>query len=107
VGLSTVFVTVAAGLGLWLYAAYRERLKRDIFLHAREIGLLFERKEHLAFGAVLLCWAGAIAYLAEQRAEGASRVMFRTIALRAFVASAALAIIVAVMGTVVAVTKSF
>ena len=36
---------MAAGLGAWLYVAYRERLKQGIFLHAPVIGLVFERKE--------------------------------------------------------------
>ena len=36
-------------------------------MHAPSIGLLFERKEHLAFGAVVLAWAGAAAYFAAPR----------------------------------------
>ena len=107
VGLATTFVTVAAAMGAWLYVAYRERLKQGIFQHAPSIGLLFERKEHLAFGAVVLAWAGAAAYFAAPRASGALRERLRTIAFRAFAAAAALSIVVAVLGTIVAVYRGF
>ncbi|MEA2751608.1 MAG: hypothetical protein QOI41_5751 [Myxococcales bacterium] len=107
VGLSTGFVTVAAGIGVWLYEAYRERLKQGIFMHAPSIGLLFERKEHLAVGAVLLAWAGAAAYFAAASAAEPTRERLRTIAFRAYCGSASLAILVAVLGTVVAVYRSF
>jgi hypothetical protein len=107
VGLSTAAVTVAGGLGAWLYVAYRERLKQPIFIHAPGVGLLFERKEHLAFGAIVLAWAGCAAYFAAPRASEPVRETLRTIALRAFVSAAALAILVAALGTYVAVHKSF
>lgn len=107
VGLSTAFVTVAAGLGAWLYVAYRERLKQGIFMHAPSIGLVFERKEHLAFGAVLLAWAGAAAYVAATKATPGTRERLRTIAFQSFCASAALSLVVAILGTVVAVYKTF
>jgi hypothetical protein len=107
VGLSTAFVTVASSLGVWVYVAYRERLKQGIFQHAPVIGLMFERKEHLAFGAVVLAWAGAAAYFAAPRATPSTRETLRTIAFRAFCASAALAVLVALLGTIVAVYKTF
>lgn len=107
VGLSTVFVTVTAGIGVALYEAYRERLKQGIFMHAAPIGLLFERKEHLAVGAVLLAWAGAAAYFAAPSAAEPTRGHLRTIAFRAFCASASLAVLVAILGTIVAVYRTF
>jgi hypothetical protein len=107
VGLATTFVTVASAVGVWLYVSYQEKLKQGIFISAPGIGLLFERKEHLAFGAVVLAWAGACAYFAAPRATEQTRTLLRTIAFRAFAASAALAILVAVLGTVVAVYRSF
>lgn len=110
VGLSTAFVTVASGIGAWLYIAYRERLKQGIFQTAPSVGLLFERKEHLAFGAVALAWAGAVAYFAASRETAGTdemRASLRTIAFRSFAASAVLAVTVAVLGTVVAVYKTF
>ena len=60
-----------------------------------------------AFGAVLLAWAGCTAYFIAPRASPAVGRAMRTIAFRAFVASAALAITVAVLGTIVAVHASF
>jgi hypothetical protein len=108
VGLATAFVTVASALGAWLYVSYREKLRQGIFLASPATGLLFERKEHLAFAAVLLAWTGASAYFAAGRTEAkGTREALRTIAFRAFAASAALAVLVAVLGTWVAVYRSF
>ena len=65
VGLSTGAVTVGAALGAWLYVAYRERLKQQIFIQAPTIGWLF-------FAAMLVMgwwwqgwyvWAALIAFL--------------------------------------------
>ena len=105
--LATVLVSLAGGLGAWLYVAYRERLKQQIFIHAPGIGLLFERKEHLAFAAIVLAWSGCVAYFVAPRATPALRGTLRTIAFRSYVASAALATIVAILGTIVAVYRSF
>jgi hypothetical protein len=107
VALATGFVTAAAAMGAWLYVAYRERLKQGIFLTAPSVGLLFERKEHLAFGAVVLAWAGAAAYVAAPRASAETRERLRTLAFRAFAGAAALSLLVAVLGTIVAVYRSF
>ena len=107
VGSAAALVTLAAALGAWLYVGYREHLKQRLFLESRSLGLLFERKEHLAFGAVLLAWAGAAAYFASARAHGVTREHLRTIAYRAFSLSATLAVVVAVLGTTVAVYLSF
>lgn len=107
VALSTALVTSASAIGAWLYVSYREELRRELFVQAPAVALLFERKEHLAFGAVVLAWAGAAAYWAAARAPEPRRELLRTASFRAFVASAGLAIVVAVLGTVVAVYKSF
>jgi hypothetical protein len=107
VALATGVVTVAAGLGAWLYVAYRERLKQGIFVHAPSVGLLFERKEHLAFGAVVLAWAGAAAYFAAPGAAPGTRLRLRTVAFQAFCASATLSVLVAILGTVVAIYRTF
>lgn len=105
VGLATALVTVASALGAWLYGPYRESVRRLVFLEAPALGLLFERKEHLAFGAVMLAWAGAAAYAAALRPSPASVALRRT-AHRAFVGAALLAAAVAAMGTVVAAYRS-
>lgn len=107
VGVSTLLVTSVAALGLFLYVEYRERLKQQIFTSAPDIGFVFERKEHLAFGAVMLAWAGGAAYFGAARAAAPLRDTLRTIAFRAFVAAALLATAVAALGTYVAIFRSF
>jgi alpha-beta hydrolase superfamily lysophospholipase len=111
VGLALAFVTVAGGMGAWLYPAYREKIKQSIFIQDPRIGLLFERKEHLAFGAIALAWVGAIAYVAARgqvlNENPAMRDSLRRASHVAFVAAAALAVVVAALGTVVATFKGF
>ena len=113
VTLSVALVTVAAAVGVGLYGSYTGTLKQQIFLHAPAVGLLFERKEHLAFGAVLLAWTGAVAYTVDVRrpraagAPDALRTALRRLAFHAYVGAAALAAVVATLGTIVAVYKSF
>lgn len=107
VGASTAIVTAGAALGTWLYVGYRAELKREIFQASPAMGLLFERKEHLAFAAVMLAWAGCGAYFAATRASDELRPTLRTIASRAFAGAAAFAIAVAVLGTWVAIYKGF
>lgn len=51
-------ITLAFALGLLLDDAYRSRLRQRLFLDSPALGWLFERKEHLAFGAILLSWSG-------------------------------------------------
>jgi hypothetical protein len=92
---------------VWLYTPYREKLRQSIFLDAPAIGRLFERKEHLAFGVVVLAWAGAAAYFAAPHARDAVRQELRSIAFRAFLLSACMSVIVAMLGTVVAVFRTF
>jgi hypothetical protein len=100
-------VTFAGALGAWLYGPYRDRLKQSIFIDAQAVGYLFERKEHLAFGAVLLAWAAALAYFGAARCSDDVRPPLRAIAHRAFVAAAILAIVSAGLGTAVASFRSF
>jgi hypothetical protein len=108
VGLSLGLVTLVGAIGAWIYGPYRDKLKQGIFLHAPSIGFLFERKEHLAFGAIGLAWAGAMAYLVASRVdEERTQLALRTAAFRAFASAAGLAIATAVLGTIVAVYKTF
>lgn len=97
VGLATALVTVVFGVGCFMYGFYRERLKQGIFQHAPAIGFLFERKEHLAFGVLLMTWVGALAYLGS----------YRQLAQRAYIAAAAMAVAVATFGTIVASYRTF
>ena len=107
VALSTAFVTAVGALGVWLYSPYRDRIKQSIFIDAPWVGLLFERKEHLAFGAILLAWAGAGAYVAALGAGESLRAPLRVFAHRAFVVSAILALAVVALGTAVASFRNF
>jgi hypothetical protein len=107
VGLAVGTVTAVGLLGVSLYGAYRDRLRQVIFAHAPSIGYLFERKEHLAFGAILLSWVGAVAYAAAARSEGGVRESLRRAAHWAFIAAAVLAISVAALGTIVAAYRTF
>lgn len=107
VGLAAAFVTVTFGLGAWVYVPYRERLKGAIFEASPSIGLLFERKEHLAFGVLALVWAGTAAYFGAPRATGDLRRTLRRLAFRAFASATFLALLVAAFGTVVAVVHTF
>jgi hypothetical protein len=108
VGLSAGFVTAVAATGAALYGPYRDRLKQAIFIASPGVGYLFERKEHLAFGAVLLAWAGAIAYAAAERAgRDDLRAPLRTLAWRAFALACALATVAAALGVAVAVNRTF
>jgi hypothetical protein len=107
VGLSVALVTLVASLGVALYGPYRDKLKQGLFLNAPFVGLLFERKEHLAFGAWVLAVAGLFAYLGASRAGEGARVPLRRAAFFAFVAAACLATITAALGTIVASYRTF
>jgi hypothetical protein len=105
--LATAVATLAGVMGVVMYGDYRDRLRQHIFQQARTMGFLFERKEHLAFGAIFLAWAGALAYFCATRLEGQPREHLRRAAHWSFVAAAALCVVTAVLGTMVAAFKTF
>jgi len=107
VALAVGMVTAVFTGGCLIYPAYREKLRQHIFIEGRSIGFLFERKEHLAFGALLLAWAGALAYFAAARTEGPTRDSLRKAAHWGFVAASVLALVTASLGIIVAAFKSF
>jgi hypothetical protein len=107
VALATSVATLAGVMGVAMYGDYRDRLRQHIFQQARTMGYLFERKEHLAFGAIFLAWAGALAYFGATRLEGQPREHLRRAAHWSFVAAAALCVVTAVLGTMVAAFKTF
>jgi hypothetical protein len=108
VSLTTLSVVATALVGGFIYPSYRDRLKQHIFIEAPRVGWLFERKEHLAVGAVGLALAGCIAHLAVPVLEDeGSRKLVARLAHRAFVAAFVLALVVAVLGVSVASFKSF
>jgi hypothetical protein len=106
VGLAVGLVTVAGALGVALYGPYRDALKQPIFASAPAVGYIFERKEHLAFGAILFAWAGTVAYVGASP-RSALHEPLRKAAHWAFVAAAGLALLSAAMGTIVASYRTF
>lgn len=103
--LATSLATLTFGSGALIYDAYSRRLRRPIYLASRAMGLLFERKEHLAVTAVSMAWVGLCLHLARGDDEGANA--RARAAHLAYVAAAALAATVAVLGTRIAVFQSF
>ncbi|MFO0678131.1 MAG: hypothetical protein U0169_16470 [Polyangiaceae bacterium] len=106
VGLATTSVTAVALAGGWLYVRYRALVRTDLFRSAPGVGWLFERKEHLALGAVLFAWTGAAAYLAARR-RADERAAWRRVARGSFAVATLLAACVAAFGTWVTATRSF
>ncbi len=107
VALAVVAVTAVGVLGVAMYGDYRDKLRQAIFAHAPAMGYLFERKEHLAFGAIALAWAGALAYFGSTRAGASVYEPLRRAAHWSFVLAAVLAVATATLGTVVASYRSF
>jgi len=108
VSLSLGLVSAGALSGALLYPTYRERLKPILFQTAPLVGWMFERKEHLAFGAAMLAWVGIFTAVAGRRTqEEGLRLRLARASHRAFVAAAAMAIATACLGTWVASVKSF
>ena len=104
---ATGFVALTWGLGATIYPEYRARLKQHLFIETPRIGWLFERKEHLAVGVAAFALIGTIAHLAAPAfVDDEARSAICKLAHRSFVIAAALAVLVAVFGVIVAVTKS-
>lgn len=105
--LATSVATLAGGLGVAMYGDYRDRLRQHLFQQSPTMGFMFERKEHLAFGAILLAWAGAVAYFGAMRLDGQPREHLRRAAHWSYVGAAVLCVVTAVLGTMVASFKTF
>jgi len=108
VALATALVAGAGLLGGFLYPSYRTKLKQHIFATAPRVGLLFERKEHLAVGAIFLALAGCVAHLSLRAfTDGPAANAVARLAHRAFLLAFLLALVVAVFGVAVASYESF
>jgi hypothetical protein len=105
--LAAIAVTLAGAGGVLLYPRYRTEVKGPIFATAPAIGFMFERKEHLAFGAVFFAWAGVAAYFGAGAIEGDVQRSLRRAAHWSFVAAATLAVSAACLGTLVAAYRTF
>ncbi len=107
VGLAVGGITAVFTIGCLIYGAYRDHLRQSLFQHAPAIGYLFERKEHLAFGALLLAWGGGFAYVAALRVDGPPRDALRRASHWAFVIACLLALVTASLGIVISAYKTF
>lgn len=106
--LATCFLTASGLLGAWIYPEYRTRLKQAIFIHSPTIGWLFERKEHLAVGAIAFAWIGCIAHLAARSfADDALQRSVAVMAHRAYVIAFVLCVAVGCIGVAVASYSTF
>ncbi len=106
--LATTLATLTGVLGATIYPDYSRLLRRAIYLTAPRFGVLFERKEHLAFAAVSLAWAGCLLHLTVRDGahDDASLPRARAAHL-AYVAAAVLTTVVATLGTWIAAHRSF
>ena len=106
--ITTALVVATSLLGFYIYPEYRARIKHDIFVETPRLGWLFERKEHLAVGALAFALVGCIAHLSlPVFAEVDTRRTVARLAHRAYVVAAALATMVAAFGVAVASYRSF
>jgi hypothetical protein len=67
---TTTLATLAFASGALLELPYRVHLRQRLFLASRGLGWLFERKLHLAFGALVFAWCALAVLLAAQIAHG-------------------------------------
>lgn len=109
---ATTLALAAGGLGFALHDGYRARLRQRLFLRSATLGWLFERKQHLAFAALLLAVAAAAITIARRRmearpgAEAVTRELRRSAAI-AWTAAALLALFASVASAVVSRRISF
>ena len=107
VSLSTGLVVVTALLGAYVYPSYRDRIKQHLFIEAPKLGWMFERKEHMAVGAVAFALIGCVSHLALPLAGGEPAESLARLAHWAFVLAFTFALAAAVLGVAVASCKSF
>jgi hypothetical protein len=107
VGLATLLAVATAALGVTIYPSYRELLKQRLFIEHPALGWTFERKEHLAVGAISFALLGSVAHFAVPLFEEPARARIARLAHRAFVVACVLGAIVGALGIAVASYKSF
>ncbi|MEP7126495.1 MAG: hypothetical protein ABJE95_36525 [Byssovorax sp.] len=100
---AAIAVTIAGGLGVLLEATYRARIRQRLFVQSPALGWLFERKEHLAFGAIVLAWCTLSTMVAARLTRDPQRARDLDAAARlAAIAAAGLALAASVMAAIVA-----
>jgi hypothetical protein len=106
--LATALITVGGLMGAFLYPEYRARLKQAIFIHSPTMGWLFERKEHLAVGAIAFAWMGCIAHLSWPAFDDeAAKRRVAVTAHRAYLFAFVLSVAVGCIGVAVASYSTF
>lgn len=103
VSATLAMVVVAFAFGLWIYPPYRDLVRHDLMLIDPDAALLFEVKEHLAWGALASALGAGCAALVAPR----SAIETRKIAARAFAASATLATSTGLLGIHIAALHTF
>lgn len=103
VGLTAGFVVAAFASGLFIYGAYVEKLRVQLFLQSERAGLLFETKEHLAFAVTSLALGAGVCALAAPRGARA----LRRAAAAAFGVAAVLCLCTAGLGTYISSVHGF
>jgi hypothetical protein len=105
---ATALATATATLGALLYPQYRAVIKPLLFAASPAVGELFERKEHLGVGALVLAWVGLGAHALSRRYDSAAaHDELGRLAFIAYAAAAILATTTATLGVVVAVHRSW
>jgi len=107
VSLATGSVVVTALLGAYVYPSYRERIKQHLFIEAPKLGWMFERKEHMAVGAVAFALVGCVSHLAIPLVAGGPEEALARLSHWAFILAFAFALVAAVLGVSVASYKTF
>jgi hypothetical protein len=102
---AAVLITATVALGATIYPAYRGQLKPTIFAESPIVGMIFERKEHLGVGTLVLAWAGVLLHLRARQDDWERRES--RAAFVAFVGAAIFATTAATMGVIVAAFKTF
>jgi hypothetical protein len=106
--IAAALVLATSAIGLAMHDGYRARIRQKLFIASTTLGWLFERKQHLAFGATLLAVSATASSFAALRAV--DRVFARELrraALVGWVASAALALAASSASAIVARTMRF
>jgi hypothetical protein len=104
---ASVMLTVTFILGSIIYPAYTEQVRKSIYQSSYVLGLLFERKEHIALGAVCTSWLGTLQALYSAKVDN-NQSLFAQANKRVrmlFAVSAALSIFVSICGIIVTCVK--
>ena len=102
---ATLVTTATFLMGAFVYPTYRERVRATLWGAVPLAGAWFERKEHLAVGALAFAWVGlAACELGRHRGARGGDALRRTARL-AYALALALIVVVAAVGTLVSTLR--